>query len=80
MTRERPVRWGIESKRYHRPNLVSCDILTRITRTPLVGAYLPLSNMEHLPDLEEAMQPFRDPIVLGYLNMDLNGAIIPQIR
>ena len=27
--------------------------------------------LEHLPDLEEALQPFSDPIVLGDLNMDL---------
>ena len=27
--------------------------------------------LEHLPDLEEAIQPFRDPIVPGYLNVEL---------
>ena len=43
VTRERPVWWGIESTRYHRPNVVSCEIVTVITRTPLVGAYLPPS-------------------------------------
>ena len=38
LTRERPVRWGIESMRIHRPNVVSCDIVTGPTWTPLVGA------------------------------------------
>ena len=76
VTRERPVGWGIESMRYHGPNVVSCEIITGLTRTPLVGAYLPLLIMEHLIDLEEALQHFRDPVVLGDLNMDLDEARI----
>ena len=32
--------------------------------------------LEHLPDLEVALQPFRDPIVPGYLNVDLEETII----
>ena len=71
MTRERPVGWGIKSTRYHRPNMVSCELVTRITRNPLVRTYLPLSAIENLPDLEEALKRFKDPIVLGDLNVDL---------
>ena len=72
MTRERPVGWGIESTRYHRPNVLNCDIVTGITRILLVGAYLHPSKLDHLLDLEESLKRFRDYIVLGELNMDLN--------
>ena len=41
VTREWAVRWGIESTCYHGPNVVSCEIVTRLTRTLLVRAYLP---------------------------------------
>ena len=72
VTRERPVRWGIESTLYHGQNVVSCDIVAGLIRSPLVGEYLPPSTLEHLPDLEEAMKRFRDPIVLGDFNMDID--------
>ena len=72
VTRERPNGWGIESMRYHGPDLVICKIVTGTTRTPLVGVCLPLSKMEHLPDLEEDLQNFSYPIVLKELNMDLD--------
>ena len=52
--------------------MVSCEIITRLTQTPLVGAYLPPSTLEHLPDLEEVLQRFRGPIVLGGYNVDLD--------
>ena len=55
--------------RYNIPNVVSCDIVTRLTWTPLVGAYLPPLTLEHLPDLEEYLQHFRDPSVLGVLEI-----------
>ena len=69
MTRERPFKWGIESTRYHGQNVVRCKILTGLTRTPLVGAYLPTSTLEHLPNLEEDMQRFKYPIFARDLNM-----------
>ena len=56
--------------RYHRLNVVSCEIVTRTTWNPLVGAYLPHLTLEHLPDLEETLQRFNYPIVLGNLNVD----------
>ena len=71
VTRERPVGWGIESMRYHILNVVSCKIVTGLTCTPLVGAYLYLSTLKHLPDLEENLQRFRDPIFLSDMNVDL---------
>ena len=36
--RERNVGWGIESIHYNEPNVVSCKIVTGLTRTTLVGA------------------------------------------
>ena len=71
MTRYRNIGWGIESTLYHGPNMVSCEHVTRLTPNPLVGAYLPLSTLEHLTDLAEAMKLFKEPIFLGDLNVDL---------
>ena len=45
VTRERPLLWGVESTRYHGPNVVSCEIVTGLSWTPLVGAYLPPSTL-----------------------------------
>ena len=35
--------------------MVSFKIATGLTQTPLVSVYLPLSTLEHLPDLEESL-------------------------
>ena len=78
VTRERPVGWGIESTRYHRLNVVICKLVTGLTRNPLVRAYPHSSTLEHLPDLEEALKRFKDPIVLRDLNMDLNKVMGPR--
>ena len=74
MTREKPVGWGIESTRYHIPNVLSCKLVTGIILTPLVSAYLPPPSLEHLLDLEEALILFKRPIILGDLNVDLYEA------
>ena len=42
VTREWTNGWGIESTRFHGPNMVSSEIVTGPTQTPLVGSYLPL--------------------------------------
>ena len=76
MTTKRPVRWVIEYTRYHGPNVVIYNIITGLTRTPLVGVYLSSSMLDHLPDLEEALKRFKKPIVLGDLNVDLEEARI----
>ena len=73
----RPLGWGIESMRYHGPDVVSCELVTGITQTPLVGANLTPSIMDHLHGLEEALKQLRDPIVLRELNVDLDEARIP---
>ena len=77
-TRESPFGWEIDSTHYHRPNLVSCDIVTGLTRTPLAGAYLPPSTLKHLTDLEEALQRFMEPIFLRDLNVDLDEERRPR--
>ena len=76
MTRERPFGWVIESTHYHRPKMVICELVNGLVLTPLLGAYLPPSNIKHLPDLEEALKRFKKPIVLGDLNVDLEEARI----
>ena len=58
--------------------MVSFELVTRLTRTPLVSAYLPLLMLEHLPDLEEVLKRFRDPIVLRDLNVELDEAMRPR--
>ena len=62
---------------YHKPNVVSCQLVTGLTWTPIVASYLPPSTLDHLPDLEESLKRFKDPIFLGYLNVDLNKARNP---
>ena len=42
-------RWGIKSTRFHRPNLVSNEIVTGHTWNLLVSTYLPPSIMDHPP-------------------------------
>ena len=80
VTRERPIGWGIESTRYHGPNMIRCKLVIGLTRTPLFGIYLPLSTLEQLPDLEDALKRFKDPIAFGDLNVDLDVAMILRIQ
>ena len=58
------------------PNVESCEIVTKPTRTLLVGAYLPPSTLEPLPDLEASLKFFKDPIVIGDLKIALDEARI----
>ena len=68
--RDQPKGWRVESMRFHGPNVVICEIVAGVKRTQLISAYLPLSTLWHLPDLEEALTRFQeqDPIVLEKLN------------
>ena len=58
--------------------MVSCKLITSRTRTPLVVSYITPSTLEHLQDLEEALKLFKDPIVLGDLNVNLNKSRGPR--
>ena len=49
--RKRPDVCSVESARFCRPNVVSCEVVSGRQRTPLIRAYLPLSTLEHLTDL-----------------------------
>ena len=59
--------------RLHRPNVVVCEIVTGGIQMLVIGAYLPPSMLDRLPDLEEALNSFpdRDAILLGDLNADI---------
>ena len=50
--------------------MVSCKIVSGGKWTPLIGAFPPPSNIDHLPDLEEALNRFlgRNYILMGDLN------------
>ena len=69
VVRDRPQGWSVELMRFHDPNVVRCEVfnVTDRKRKPVIGAYLPPSTLEHLPDLEESLTSFREhyPIVLG---------------
>ena len=60
--------------------MASCELVIGLILTPFVGAYLPPSTIEHLPDQEEALKRFKYPIVLGDLNADLDEARSLQIQ
>ena len=66
--------WSIESTRFHRPNLVSCEVIN-IKRTPPISIYLPPYTLEHLLYLVE--DPIRlwdqEPILLGDFNADIQS-------
>ena len=70
---DRPQFWTVYAMCFRRTNVVSCEVDFCVKRTPLVGAYLPPSTLENIPDLEEALPHFRylDPIVLGDLNVNI---------
>ena len=43
--------WSVELTRFHGPNLVIFEVVAGGNQTLLIGAYLPSSTLEHLPDL-----------------------------
>ena len=53
--------------------MVSFEIVYGNHITPLIGALLLPSMLDHLPDLEDYLNRFvgRDPVVLGDLNADI---------
>ena len=59
--------------------MVSFEVFTSGKSTPLIGAYLPPSNLEHLPNLEESLtrSRYQDTIVLGDLNSNIGQAQNP---
>ena len=82
VVRDQPQVWIIELTRFHGPNIVICEVVTDRKCTLIIGAYLPPSTLEHLPDLEKALTRFQDqyPIVVGDLNSDLGQSQNPHIQ
>ena len=80
MPRENLEGWIVESMRFHGTNMVSCKLISGNQQTPIIGEYLPLPTLYHLPDLEEAQNRFqaRDPVVLGYLKADISRLRNPR--
>ena len=70
VVQDQPKVWSVQSTRFHGQNVVRCKVISGSKRNPLIGAYLPSSTLEHLPDLEEALTQFlvQDLILLGNLN------------
>ena len=60
--------------------MVSCNIVASNQNNSLIGAYLPTSTLDYLPDLEEFSDRFfgRDPVVLGDLNADIDHLRNPR--
>ena len=68
--------WILELTRFHGPNVVSYEVVRGTSRTPVIGAHLPMITLDHLPDLKEALERYRsqDLILMGNLNMYLDEA------
>ena len=79
---ENPEGWIIESTCFHRPNVVSCKLISGDQQTVLIGSCLSPSTLDHMPDLEEALKffLFRDPVVLRDLNADISGLRNPRYQ
>ena len=71
---DRPRDWSIEMARFHRPNVVICEVVTG-KRNPLIGAYLASSTLDRLLGLEEVLTHGQDQnlIVLGGLNAEIQA-------
>ena len=66
--------------RFHGTSVVSCILVAGNQLMPLIGAYLPPSTLDLLPDLEEALNllPGREPIILGYINVGIRRLSNPR--
>jgi hypothetical protein len=81
ITRANPDGWHIESTQFHGPNVLSCLIVTGDKRMPLIGAYLPPSSLDSLPDFEEALNCFNgytNIVVAGNFNADIHDLTKPR--
>ena len=55
ITKDQPDGWHFESTETYGPNVISTVLVSGTRRTHIVGAYLPPSSLQHLPDLESAL-------------------------
>ena len=51
VVREQPEGWVTDLMKFLEPNVVSCDFVTGRQRTPIIGAYVHTSTLEHFPNL-----------------------------
>ena len=67
VSREKPEGWIVNSTRFHGPKIVICKLIAGDQWTLIIREYLPPSTMDHLPDLEEALNrlPGRDTFLVG---------------
>ena len=65
---------------FHGMSVVSCKLVARYHEMTLMGEYLPLSTLDHLPNLEELLNRFpgRDRIILGDLNAGIGRLRNPR--
>ena len=77
--RERPQVCIVELESFHGSNLVICNVVLGCKQTPLIGAYLFPSTLDHLTNLEKYLTRFRcqDPIVLRSINNDIGQSQNP---
>ena len=52
--------WRVKLTRFHRPNMVICEVVDSGKQTPLIGVYLLPYTLEHVLELEKALPQFRD--------------------
>ena len=59
--------------------MVSCKTISALKRIPLIGDYLPPTNIYHILHLDKALNTFlgRYPIVVGYLNAYIGRIMNP---
>ena len=67
MSREKPEGWIVNLTRFHGPKIVICKLIEGGQWTLIIRYYLPPSTMDHLPNLEEALNrlPGRGTFVGG---------------
>ena len=82
VSQDQTTGWSLEPTRFHGPNVGICKVIIVTSRTLVIGEYLPLTMLDHLSDIEEALEGFRgqDLIFMGDLNVDLYEALNPHIQ
>lgn len=80
ISKTNPRGWHLESTQFHGPNVLSTIYVTGKKRIPIIGAYLPPTTLDHLTDLDMALDRFpdADPMILGDLNVNIHNPATPR--
>ena len=72
--------WSLESIQKHGPNVMSGIIVIGDCRTPVIGAYIPPSDLSSVPYITTALERFpnQTPLLLGDLNADIHNNTRPR--